>query len=116
MANYTQIKISVHPDIALAFKETCASSNISMTSVISQYIAHYSQVKLREAIGFNIRIRSERKKRVKDLVQRLDQIRAAEERYMENIPQNLQNSQFYENAEHAISAIEEAIQLLETAY
>jgi predicted RNase H-like HicB family nuclease len=40
----------------------------------------------------------------------------AEASYMENIPENLKNGSLYETAEEAVSALEEAINLLTEVY
>ena len=87
-----------------------------MAAVLSQYMAQYSQIHPNKRATFNISTRGERRNRIKYLVQQLQSIKVAEENYMINIPQNLQNSQFYENAEETITTIEEAIELLTSAY
>lgn len=46
----------------------------------------------------------------------LHRIRAAEEAYLGRIPENLQNSHAYDNADCSIGLLEEAIDLLASAY
>lgn len=58
----------------------------------------------------------ERRKRIKvvieslaELEEELEAIKAEEERYMENIPENLAGTQRYEDAEEAVDNLGEAI-------
>jgi len=60
--------------------------------------------------------RQQRKKAVQSIVIRMNQILEAEEQYKENIPENLQGSIRYTNAEESITVMEEIIGLLETVY
>jgi hypothetical protein len=53
---------------------------------------------------------------MKCLIRQLEMIREAEERYIGNIPDNLQGSKHYENAEESVSLIDEALSLLASAY
>jgi hypothetical protein len=50
------------------------------------------------------------------LIAQLEEIRDAEKEYWDNIPINLQNGPAYEAAGQAVSAIEEAYELLYHAY
>jgi len=63
-----------------------------------------------------INTRNGRRKSLQTIIQQLEQIKAAEEKYLSNIPDNLCGSVRYENAEQCISDIEEAIDILNVAY
>ena len=41
-ANYVQLKVSVRPEIAAAFKAACAASGVSMAGELSRFMAEYS--------------------------------------------------------------------------
>jgi len=43
-AHYTQLKISVAPELASAFKAACAADNVSMVSTLSQFMTKYCKV------------------------------------------------------------------------
>jgi hypothetical protein len=111
-AHYTQIKISVNPEIAERFKEFCSQSGVSMASELSGFMNKSAA----SGSAHSIKTRNDRRKETRRLIQRLEQIRDAEELYQDNIPENLQSSKRYEDAEQSIALIEDAISALEDAY
>jgi hypothetical protein len=118
-AHYTQIKVSVDPHIASMFKKTCADTNVSMAKILSQFMISYCQgdVKTKDIAPRNdLSTRGRRRKMVKAHIQGLEQIKTAEETYRDKIPTNLQNSSSYDNAEQSISLLDEAIDLLASAF
>jgi len=42
-SHYTQIKVSVNPDTATAFKEACAVNGVSMASILSEFMDEYNE-------------------------------------------------------------------------
>lgn len=64
----------------------------------------------------NFTTRPNRRIATERLIRQLELIKEAEERYMDNIPGNLQGSVVYEKAESTVSALDEAIELLASAY
>jgi phenylalanyl-tRNA synthetase alpha subunit len=116
-AHYTQIKISVQPEIAAAFKAKCLADGVSMAGEISRFMSGQvggSQPKKPDADSYATR--QKRRKTLRNLTERLEAIRNAEQAYLENIPVNLQGAQMYEAAEHTVSVLEEAISLLSDAF
>jgi hypothetical protein len=114
---YSQIKVSVKLDIAAAFKVACKASEVSMASVLSSFMANYAQTAIEVRPHPDpYTTRKQRRRLTKQVINQLEQLLAAEERYRDNIPENLQNSIRYENAEECINTFEEAITLLEQAY
>jgi len=109
----TQVKVSVDSHIAAAFKEACAASNVSMVAELSQFMADYSSslMKNRDAPGYTTR----RKRRtiIKRIIMELKQLKAAEERLVDNAPENLQDAPIYETADEYISIFEDVIDQLE---
>jgi hypothetical protein len=115
--NYIQVKIHADPRIAAAFKEACRKSGLSMAAVLSQFMAQYSALpRTAPAIMDDISTRGKRRKLVQSMAQRLVKVRDAEERYLSNIPENLQGSSPYDAAEQSISIMDEVIELLDEVY
>ena len=110
-----QIKISVNPELAASFKSACAASGVSMASALSKFMADFSNAGHKANVHC-LAARRQRRAAVKRLISHLELIKAAEGRYMENIPPNLQESSVYERAEETVSLIEEAAELLASAY
>jgi len=110
-----QVKISVNPELAASFKSACAESGVSMTSVLSGFMADFSNAG-HKTNTHCLATRRQRRAAVKRLIGHLELIRTAEVRYMENIPPNLQGSLVYERAEETVSLIEEVAEMLTSAY
>jgi hypothetical protein len=117
MALYQQLKVSVDPVLAAAFKETCAKAGISMAKELTQFMrAKVSQPKTETSANQHLDTRAKRRRAAQRLTNELAMIRDREEVYMENIPENLHGGQAFEAAEQTIQALEDAICLLEEAY
>ena len=108
-AKYTQVKVSVEPGIASAFKETCAATNVSMAAVLRGFMTSYAKcpVKLKTEPDFSTRRR--RRAAVKGIIGQLELLKTWEEMVLDNMPENLQGSGAYEATEGAVSSLEEAI-------
>ena len=109
-AHYTQIKVSVQPEIAAEFKKKCQAKGVSMASEISRFMSREN--KKPDTCG----TRQRRRKALFSLIAQLEEIHDAEKEYWDNIPINLQNGPAYEAAEQAVTAIEKAYELLYHAY
>jgi hypothetical protein len=96
----------------LVFKEKRTNAGVSMSSEISGSMSGQNSGKTQAPPE----TRQLRRKALKTLVQQLESIMGAEQRYMENIPENLQNSRMYESAEQSVSALEEALCILAEVY
>ena len=116
-AHYTQVKVSVKPETAAAFKAACAASNVSVTATISQFMSQYCNAAI-EKRGYSPDLSTKRQRRAvtRSIIHQLERVRDNEERYRDNIPDNLQGSTSFDTAEQCISALYEAIELLESAY
>ena len=109
-AHYTQVKVSVQPEIAAEFKKKCQDKGVSMASEISRFMSRENK---------KPDICSTRQRRRKALfltIAGLEEILNAEKQYWDNIPINLKNGPAYEAAELAVSTLEEALDLLYHAY
>jgi hypothetical protein len=116
-AHYTQVKVSVPPDIAAAFKATCAMYGNSQAGVLSKFMAEYSQACFKKAESSDkLDTRKRRRAAIKDIAARLEEVLAAEERYRDNVPENLEGSKWHQASEDSISAIEDIIDDMSDIY
>jgi hypothetical protein len=114
--HYTQVKVSVDPDVALAFKKTCVSSGVSMAKKLTEFMSEYSIVAAKSGrLPDFITIR-QRRSAAKSMAKQLDILKTAEAQSRDRIPLNLQLSENYENADERVSLLEEAIELLKSIY
>jgi hypothetical protein len=112
--DYTQVKVSVATGLAAAFKEACVSAGVSMASVLAGYMADYCRVDVKYSRTPDITTRRKRKAAVKRLSRQLCMILAAEEGYLENVPDNIQGSIVSERAENFITLLGDALEILDS--
>jgi hypothetical protein len=111
-----QVKVSVCADTAAAFKNACGKAGVSMACEISGFMAKYAGFG-RTGPGLpSLTTKAHRRKEIKELLYRLERVLEAEERYRDNIPENLQGSTAYEAAEQSISLLYDATEALGEAY
>lgn len=116
-ANYKQVKVSVKPEIASGFKMACEAANVSMASEISEFMSQYIGIcKNKKGYSPDLSTRQKRRTAVSSIIRQLERIMDNEERYRDNIPENLQGSLAFDSAEQCLSSLYEAIDLLEAAY
>jgi hypothetical protein len=111
---YTQVKVSVDSNLASAFKAACIASNVSMASKFTQFMAEYTKTAIKNKPSPDYSTRRKRRAAIKSVVKQLEKIKAAEERYIDNIPENLQNSAVFDAAEEYLSRLDEAIEILDS--
>jgi hypothetical protein len=107
-----QVKVSVAPGIAAAFKDACASSGDSMASVLTRFMVGFSNCNPKPRAAPEFSTRRERRRVVRRIILELEQIKAAKERLVGNAPENLQDAPVYETAGEYIDALDEAIAAL----
>jgi hypothetical protein len=115
-AHYTQIKASVDPKLAEAFKSACGANGVSHASVLSDLMSKYAgtpRVRPAYTVGDT---RRRRRKEVGAMISRLECILAAETASMENTPENLQGSERYEETERIVTALCETADMLREVY
>ena len=111
------MKVSVNSETAASFKKACEASNASMASVISRFMEQFSGAAVQKPdYSPDLSTRRQRRAAIATMVRLLERVLDNETRYMNNIPGNFQSGAAYENAEHCVSTIEEAIDLLLSAY
>ena len=115
--HYKQVKFSVAPHVATAFKAACEAANVSMASELSAFMSRYIGDST-STDGYSPDLSSRRKRRaaLAFIILQLGRIRDNEEWYRDRIPDNLQGGTAFDNAEQCISSICDAIDLLESAY
>jgi len=133
--HYSQVKVSVKPEIAATFKEACSSAGVSLASVLSKFMIDYSQNSnisglehLMKKLPFcehchkakqpeaPYETRRLRRAAVKAIISQMEQIALVEECYRDRIPENLQGSKVYDVADESVALMQEVIELLEEIY
>ena len=111
-AKLMQVKVSIDPQIAAAFKSACADTNVSMAAELSRFMSEYANGTVKRKAAPNYSTRRHRRTAIKAIIKELEQIRACEERVRDRTPDNLQESSNFEATENAISALDEGIDIL----
>lgn len=116
-ANYTQVKVSVKPELAAAFKAACAAAGASMASTLSGFMANYSQHPAKHDPPLDPYATRRQRRRILDaIISQMDSLAIAEECYRDKIPENLRGSVRYEDADRCVDAANEAIERLREIY
>lgn len=116
-SQYTQMKVSIRPELAAAFKAACASNGVSMVGVLSSFMETYSDINTpKNGYSPNLSTKRQRRAAVRRILEQLERIQDNEENYKDNIPANLQGSEAFIFAEYCVDLVGEAIEALETAY
>ena len=116
-SSYTQVKVSVKRETAMAFKRACASADTSMTAVISGFMNRYSgSAAQKGCYAPDLSSRRQRRAAVKAITAQLERVRDNEERYLYSIPENLRGGHFFEEAEQCLMVLEEILDLLSSVY
>jgi len=111
---YKQVKISVSPEIASAFKGACAVTNVSMASKLSQFMSEYSNTAYtKQKPSPDYSTKRLRCAAIHKIIRELERIKDCEKQYRDKIPENLQSSAFFDRAEEFISYLDSAIEALE---
>jgi hypothetical protein len=114
-----QVKIYAEPELAAAFKTLCAKSGTSVTAELSAYMR--KRLRLKEPT-VSTGSRSETDKRwrrkaiVREMIDRLENVRDAEESYRDSIPENLSGGPMAEASGESVERLNEAIDALADAY
>jgi len=115
--HYTQVKVSVPKQIAAAFKANCSSAGVSMAGEIIRFMSGQigaGNPEKKSAGAYSTR--QQRRKALNSVIAQIQEIMDAEQNYMDNIPENLQNSVSHDAAEQTVSALDEALSVLNEAY
>ena len=116
MAKTRQLKISVEPGVADAFKAACAASGVSMASELSRFMRGHAGAPATAKAHDRTSTRGRRRKTVREAISLLNAVAEAEEAYRAAIPENLSGGSAHDAAQAAVEALEEAISILEGAF
>ena len=116
--NYTQVKVSVDPEIASAFKSACAANGTSMARELSRFMFEYGKVttKRKAVVTDDMSTRRKRRRVVAEIINRVEMVKDSESASHKNVPENLRGTDAYEAAEETISVLDEVIELLGSIY
>jgi hypothetical protein len=118
-AHYKQLKFNISPKIAAEFKSACEKANVSMAGEISRFMAEYGAVAIErkaKPADEDLTTRRKRRKLVERIALQLERVLDAETESHENVPENLRNSDAYEDDEERIKTMGEAVELLGEIY
>ena len=111
-SKHTQVKVSVDPETAAAFKAACAASNVSMAAELSHFMIDYANGSAKRKAAPDYSTRRRRRTIVRAMIREMEQMRECEESVRDNCPENLQGSNAYETTEEAINSLDNAIDAL----
>ena len=114
--NYTQVKVSVKPEIAAGFKTACAMSGTSMASELSAFMEEFAQSPTNAAVHTKVKSSGDRRKTTHTVLGLLSDMRDAEEAYLDNTPENLRGTTRFEMAEERLDMLADAIESVEGVY
>ena len=115
--NLTQVKVSVPPEIAAAFKAKCQANGVSMAGELSCFMSGRSRENPpRKIAALAVATRPQRRKAVGALVQHLEKILDAENGYIDSMPPGIDGSIRRDAADETVAALEEALDILSGAY
>jgi hypothetical protein len=115
--NYKQVKVSIDPEIASAFKSACEAAGVSMAGELSRFMEEYCGLsRKRSTVMLDVSTRSKRRKVVAEALSNMEMVRDAESACHDNVPENLRGAAAYEVAEEIISTMDEVIDLLGNIY
>ena len=112
-ARHTQITITVCPELADEFKARCLAEGISVTGKLKGYMGDALATK---APAGQYETRQKRRRALVSLIRECEAIMEAERRYVDRMPENLEGSPMHEAAESTVDALEEALELLKSAF
>jgi hypothetical protein len=116
-SRYTQVKVSVKPDVASSFKAACKRDGVSMARDLSEYMHKRGRLRLSEKpASIRFTTRRDRRAALSYLLQQIECVRSAEEAYLDRIPDNLSTSKRYEDTQTALAKMEEVLDLLTEVY
>ena len=115
--NYVQMKISIAPGIAAAFKAKCAASGVSVTSELTRLMGGKSaNRRIQKPNADMYRTRRLRRSSLEVLIEHIEAMRDAEQYYLDAMPDNLGTSPMHDAAEEIVSALDDALDSLYGAF
>lgn len=115
--HYSQVKISIKPETAAAFKSACIAADDTMAGVLSRYMLTYAG-QTHDAPGpvLNVKTLKDRRKTAVMVCDIVTALLNAEEKFINNAPESLISSTRYEMAEERVSILQDVLDAIEEAY
>ena len=118
--HYTNVTVAMNPELAAKLKNDCKEKCVSVSSVITTLVAGHLDTGIPGLKGIPQKKapdnRGRRKRELLKHIAAIEDICSGEEQYLDNIPENLQGSVRYENAENSIEHLYSAIEELREVY
>lgn len=116
-SHYTQVKFSTKPETAAAFKAACKAAGDSMAGALSAFMLRYAgQLKEQRQPPVIVKTLKDRRKTAVFVHNIIAALLDAEERFVNNAPENLSDSPRYEMAEERISMLQEVLDAMDEIY
>ena len=116
-SKYTQVKFSTKPETAVAFKAACASAGDSMAGALSAFMLKYAgQSDLHNQPPVKVKTLSDRRKTAVFVHNIIAALLEAEERFVDNAPDNLSDCLRYEMAQERISQLQDVLAAMGEVY
>ena len=108
-----QVKVHVPLEVFIALKNMSAAHSISMSALITKLIVDATGInRPKMVMEPDYSTRRRRNAAITSIIKEIQRIKEYEERYRDNIPENLQNSVVYEAAEQHIEWLDEVLEVL----
>ncbi|MCL1982499.1 MAG: hypothetical protein FWG53_05315 [Clostridiales bacterium] len=118
--HYTVVRAAMDPELAAGLKKRCKDEGVSVASVITGLVMGHLGTEAPPPKGKPPKkapgSRGQRNRELWRHIVAIEEICGSEEEYMCNIPENLQGSIRYENAENSVERMLSAIEELKEAY
>jgi len=123
-SHYMQVKFSTKPETAAAFKASCATAGVTMAGTLSEFMLKYAgQPCTQSGLPANAKTELPIVKTLKDRRKAAAFVRSiiaalidAEEKFIDNAPENLRESSRYEMAQERISQLQDALDTMDEVY
>jgi hypothetical protein len=115
-AEYAILKLRVRNDLAISFAQCCKNSGVNANDEFVGFMKYRAYRQIDLPLPLCTVSRKDRRKAVACIITCLKKILAAEEAYVDNVPENFTGSENYDNALQCVDSIDEAISFLEDAY
>jgi len=114
--HYTSIKVAVKPQTATDFKAACAAAGTSMAAELANFMNIYVNPPPERHIPQNVKTLGNRRKAMSVILTLMTEMRDAEDEFMNNMPENLQGSSRYEDADERLTSLVEALETIKDLY
>ena len=114
---YKQVKISTKPETAAAFKAACAAEGATMAGTLSEFMLKYAgQPGGQSRPAISVKTLKDRRKAAAFVHDIIAALLDAEEKFIDNAPENLSNSTRYELAEERVSKLQDVLEEMGEVY